>query len=69
MDPTIAVTAVALILAIAIVVIAARFGINIRRRRPSESHLRRAQGDYQPPEPPEGRYWVKQPSLPGISLG
>lgn len=57
MDPTIFVAVGALILAIAIVVIAAKVGINIRRRRAGESQVRRAQGEFQPPEPPVGRYW------------
>ena len=56
MDPTMAVMGGVLVVAIAIVVIAAKVGINYGRRR-SQSRVRRAQGDFKAPEPPEGRYW------------
>jgi hypothetical protein len=56
MDQTIAVMAGGLVVAIAIVVIVAKVGINYGRRR-TESRVRRAQGEFEPPEPPEGRYW------------
>lgn len=32
-------------------------GMNMDRRPRKPTRIRRAEGDYQPPEPPEGRYW------------
>jgi hypothetical protein len=46
-----------LVLAAAIVIVAARAGIKIPMRGKRVSHTHRAKGEYQPPEPPEGRYW------------
>jgi hypothetical protein len=55
----IAVAVVAAILAITIAGIFAvtKIGINMDRRPRKASRIRRAKGEYQPPEPPEGRYW------------
>ncbi|HVC75211.1 MAG TPA: hypothetical protein VND96_01710 [Candidatus Micrarchaeaceae archaeon] len=50
---------VAVVLGIAIVGVAAitKVGINIDRRPRKPTRIRRAEGEYHPPEPPEGRYW------------
>lgn len=37
------------------IVVVARAGIRRGRNRPT--HIRKAEGEFQPPEPPEGRYW------------
>jgi len=34
-----------------------KIGINIDRGPLKRTRTRRANGEYQPPEPPEGRYW------------
>jgi hypothetical protein len=34
-----------------------KVGINMTRHPRKASRIRRAKGEYQPPEPPEGRYW------------
>ena len=54
-----AVGQVAAIVVIAVVGIIAvtKVGINIGRRTRKPTRFRRAKGEYQPPEPPEGRYW------------
>jgi hypothetical protein len=38
-----------------VIVIVARAGIERGRRKPT--HERKAAGEFQSPEPPEGRYW------------
>ena len=38
-------------------IVVAKAGINMQRRRRKPTRGRRAKGAYQPPEPPEGRYW------------
>jgi hypothetical protein len=50
---------VLVVLAVAITGIAAviRVGIKINRRPSKSTRIRRTKGEYQPPEPPEGRYW------------
>ncbi len=47
------------VLTIAIVGIVAvtKIGINLDRRPRKPTRVRPAKGEYQPPEPPEGRYW------------
>ena len=47
------------VLAVAIVGIIAitKVGINIDRRPRKPTRVRPVKGEYQPPEPPEGRYW------------
>jgi multidrug resistance efflux pump len=45
------------VLAAAIVIVAARVGIKIPLRGRRVPHTHKAKGEYQPPEPPEGRYW------------
>jgi hypothetical protein len=54
-----AVVLVVVILTVAVVGIVAitRIGINLGRRPRKPTRIRRAEGEYQPPEPPEGRYW------------
>lgn len=54
---TVALVVGSVVLAAAIVIVAARVGIKMSVRERSASHTHRAKGDYQPPEPPEGRYW------------
>jgi hypothetical protein len=51
--------AIAATIAVAVVGIIAvtKVGINMGRRPRKRSRIRRAKGEYQPPEPPEGRYW------------
>ncbi len=46
-------------LAVAITGIAAvtKVGIKIDRGPRKSTRIRRTKGEYQPPEPPEGRYW------------
>jgi len=34
-----------------------KVGINMHRHPRTASRLRRAKGEYQPSDPPEGRYW------------
>jgi hypothetical protein len=34
-----------------------RVGINLDRRARKPTRVRPAKGEYQPPEPPDGRYW------------
>jgi hypothetical protein len=46
-----------LLLGVALIAVVARVGIKMSRRRNGPSPTRRADGEYQPPEPPEGRYW------------
>jgi hypothetical protein len=53
----IAIAAIILAVAIAGTVIVTRIGIRVDRRPRKRERIRRAKGDYQPPEPPEGRYW------------
>jgi Na+-transporting methylmalonyl-CoA/oxaloacetate decarboxylase gamma subunit len=50
---------VLVVLAVAITGIAAviRVGIKINRRPSKSTRIRRTKGEYQPPDPPEGRYW------------
>jgi len=50
---------VAGVLAVAIVGIigVTKIGINMGRGRRKRTLTRRVNGEYQPPEPPEGRYW------------
>jgi hypothetical protein len=50
---------VLVVFAVAITGIAAvtRVGIKINRRPSKSPRIRRTKGEYQPPEPPEGRYW------------
>ena len=52
-----AISIVAGVLAVAIVGIigVTKIGINMDRRR--SKRTRKAKGEYQPPEAPEGRYW------------
>jgi hypothetical protein len=47
------------VLTIAIVGIVAvtKIGITLTRRPRKPTRVRHAKGEYQPPEPPEGRYW------------
>ena len=56
MDSTIAVMGGVLVVAIVIVVIAAKVGVNYGRRR-SQSRVSQLQGDIKAPDPDEGRYW------------
>jgi hypothetical protein len=53
------VAAVVVVLAVAIagIVAVTRVGIKIDRRPRKSTRIRRAKGEYHPPEPPEGRYW------------
>jgi hypothetical protein len=53
----IALIAVALAVVTAIVVGTVMLGINFGRRPRKPTRIRRAKGEYQPPEPPEGREW------------
>lgn len=53
----IAVVAVALAVAIVGIVAITKIGINLDRRPRKRGRIHRAKGEYQPPEPPEGRYW------------
>jgi len=39
------------------IVVATKVGIKIGRSRTKPGRIRKAEGEYQPPEPPEGRYW------------
>jgi hypothetical protein len=50
---------VLIVLAVAITGIAAviKVGIKINRRPRKSTRIRRIKGEYQPPEPAEGRYW------------
>jgi hypothetical protein len=52
-----ALVAVTVVVGAAIVVGAVMLGINFGRRPRRPSPNRRAKDEYQPPEPPEGRYW------------
>ncbi len=51
------VVVVVLAVAIAGIVAFTKLGINFGRRPPKQHRVDRATGEYQPPEPPEGRYW------------
>lgn len=53
----IALVAVVLVAAVVGIVAVTKVGINMGRRPTKPTHTRRAKGEYQPPEPPEGRYW------------
>jgi hypothetical protein len=44
------------VLAVGIIAIT-KVGINLDRRPRKPTRVRPAQGEYRPPEPPEGRYW------------
>jgi hypothetical protein len=50
---------IAMSLAVATVgiVVVARVGIKIGRGRNRPTRIRKAEGEFEPPEPPEGRYW------------
>lgn len=54
-----AVVLVVVVLGIAVagIVVVTRVGINMGRRPDKPTRIRRAKGEYRPPEPPEGRYW------------
>jgi len=52
-----AVVAASLALVIGGIFAVTKVGINMGRRPRKPSPIRRAEGEYQPPEPPEGRYW------------
>ena len=52
-----AVLAVAVAVAIVGVIAITKLGVNLDRRPRKPTRVRPAKGDYQPPEPPEGRYW------------
>ena len=51
------VVATVLAITFAGVIAVTKVGINMHRHPRKTSRLRRAKGEYQPPEPPEGRYW------------
>lgn len=53
----IAVVVAVLAVAIAGIIAITRLGINLDRRPRKPTRVRPAKGEYQPPEPPEGRYW------------
>jgi hypothetical protein len=53
----VAVVVSGVVLAAAIVIVATRVGIKMPVRRKRVSHTHKAEGEYQPPEPPVGRYW------------
>jgi hypothetical protein len=53
----IALMAALLVVACGGIVLVAKLGINFGRGSPKPTRIRRANGDYQPPEPPEERYW------------
>lgn len=46
-----------IVLAAAIVIVAAKVGIKMPVRGKRVSHTHKTDGEYQPPEPPVGRYW------------
>jgi len=48
---------VAILITIAGIFAVTKIGINMDRSPRKASRIRRAKGEYQPPEPPEGRYW------------
>ncbi len=50
---------VLVVLAVAVTGIAAvtKVGIKINRHPRKSSRTQRTKGEYQPPKPPEGRYW------------
>jgi hypothetical protein len=39
------------------IVVVARVGIKRGKARNRPSRIRKDEGEFQPPEPPEGRYW------------
>ena len=39
------------------IVVVAKVGIRMGRARNRPTRIRKAEGEFQPPEPPEGRYW------------
>jgi hypothetical protein len=53
----IALIAALLVIACGGIVLVAKLGINLGRGSPKPTRIRHASGEYQPPEPPEGRYW------------
>ena len=55
--PGIALVAAVLLVAIGGIVLVTRVGIDTRRRPRKAPRIREVKGEYQPPEPPEGRYW------------
>jgi len=52
-----AVMVAAVAVAAAVIAVAVRVGINFGRRPRAKSRARKAKGEYQPPDAPEGRYW------------
>ncbi len=53
----IGVAAAVVIVAVIGMIAVTKIGINMDRRPRKPSRIRKAKGEYQPPEPPEGRYW------------
>jgi hypothetical protein len=49
--------AASLTVAIVGILVVARVGIRMGRVRNKPTRIRKAEGEFQPPEPPEGRYW------------
>ena len=47
--------AASLVATIVVIVVVAKAGI--RRGRNRSTRMRKAEGEFRPPEPPEGRYW------------
>jgi hypothetical protein len=52
-----ALIAAVLVVACGGIVLVAKLGINFGRGSTKPTRIRPANGQYQPPEPPEGRYW------------
>ena len=48
---------IVLVVAIGGIVAVTKVGINMDRRPRKPTRVRRAKGEYEAPEPPEGRYW------------
>jgi hypothetical protein len=53
----IAIAAVTLAAAIVGIIAITKRGINMDRRPRNRGRIRGAEGEYQPPDSPEGRYW------------
>jgi hypothetical protein len=53
----IAVVGVTILVALSGIVVVTRIGLNMGRRRYRQKRIRPADGEYEPPDAPEGRYW------------
>ena len=53
----IAVVGAVLVIGVAFAALMVKSTTEWSKRRREPTRIRRAKGEYQPPEPPEGRYW------------